>query len=92
MPRTEAVVVGAGIAGVMTALSLARRGAGVTLVDRWEPGHSRASSTDYNRVIRAIHGRDAFYTKWVREARLRWLELQAEIGQRLYYECGALIL
>ncbi|WP_436640155.1 FAD-dependent oxidoreductase [Microbaculum sp. FT89] len=92
MARPSAVVVGGGIAGVMTALELARRGESVTLIDRWEPGHSRASSTDYNRVIRAIHGRDEFYTLWAREARLRWMELQAEIGQRLYYECGALIL
>ena len=88
----EAIVVGAGVAGVMTALELRRRGASVTLVDRWEPGHARAASSDYNRVIRAIHGRDEFYTRWVREARLRWLELQAETGETLMYENGALIL
>ncbi len=92
MMRSEAIVVGGGIAGAMTALSLARRGVSTTLVDRWEPGHSRAASTDYNRVIRSIHGRDEFYTRWAREARERWLELQAETGQRLYYECGALVL
>lgn len=92
MGRSEAIVVGAGVAGIMTALSLARRGVATTLVDRWEPGHARASSSDYNRVIRAIHGRDEFYTLWAREARQRWLEMQAETGQRLYYECGALIL
>lgn len=90
--KTEAIVVGAGVAGTMTALALLRRGISTTLIDRWEPGHSRASSTDYNRVIRAIHGRDEFYTLWAREARERWLELQAETGQRLYYECGVLIL
>ena len=72
---THAVVVGAGIAGVMTALYLQRRGCSVTLVDRWEPGHSRASSSDYNRILRAIHGSDEMYTRWVREARLRWMEL-----------------
>ena len=92
MKKTEAIVVGAGVAGAMTALELRRRGASVTLYDRWEPGHWRAASTDYNRIIRAIHGRDEMYTKWVREARLRWLELQAETGQKLYYECGTLIL
>ncbi|MDZ7603237.1 MAG: FAD-dependent oxidoreductase [Hoeflea sp.] len=88
----NAIVVGAGVAGTMTALSLARRGVKTRLIDRWEPGHSRASSSDYNRVIRSIHGRDEFYTRWAREARLQWMELQAEIGQKLYYECGALIL
>ncbi|MEO1000880.1 MAG: FAD-dependent oxidoreductase, partial [Pseudomonadota bacterium] len=92
MPRPNVIVVGGGIAGVMTALELQRRGEQVRLIDRWEPGHARASSTDYNRIIRAISGRDEFYTRWAREARLRWLELQAEIGWTLYYECGTLIL
>ncbi len=92
MPRADVVVVGAGIAGVMTALELARRGQRVELIDRWEPGHPRASSTDYNRIIRAISGRDEFYTRWAMESRLRWMEMQAEVGQKLYYECGTLIL
>lgn len=89
---TDAIVVGAGIAGAQTALELRRRGATVRLIDRWGPGNARAASTDYNRVIRAISGRDEFYTRWARESRLRWMELQAETGHRLYYECGALIL
>ena len=92
MSKQDAVVVGAGVAGTMTALALARRGFKTILIDRWEPGHSRASSTDYNRMIRSIHGRDELYTLWAREARERWLEMQAETGRKLYYECGALIL
>lgn len=92
MSRSNIVVVGAGIAGAMTALHLQRRGQQVTLIDRWAPGHARAASTDYNRVIRAISGRDEFYTRWARQSRQRWLELQAECGQKLMYECGALIL
>lgn len=92
MTRARITVVGGGIAGAMTALHLQRRGEQVTLIDRWEPGHPRAASTDYNRVIRAISGRDEFYTRWARESRMRWLELQAETGQNLMYECGALIL
>ncbi|MGB1011714.1 MAG: FAD-dependent oxidoreductase [Thiolinea sp.] len=92
MRKTEVIVVGAGIAGSMSALALVRQGHKVTLIDRWEPGHSRASSTDYNRIIRSIHGRDEFYTQWARDSRLRWLELQEETGQKLYYECGSIIL
>ncbi len=90
--NSEVLVVGAGIAGVMTALSLRRRGYQVTLIDRWEPGHPRASSTDYSRIIRSIHGSDQLYTKWVREARTRWMELQAQMNRSLYVECGALII
>ena len=92
MSKSSVILVGGGIVGVMTALALQRRGEAVTLIDRWEPGHSRASSTDYNRVIRAISGRDEFYTRWARQSRLRWLEMQAESGQNLMYECGVLIL
>ena len=92
MTQTRITIVGAGITGTMTALSLQRRGCAVTLIDKWEPGHARAASSDYNRVIWAISGRDVFYTKWARESRLRWLELQAESGENLMYECGALIL
>ena len=37
-PRS-AIVVGAGIVGICTAVELRRRGWAVTLVDRQEPGH-----------------------------------------------------
>ena len=90
--KSTVIVAGAGIAGVMTALSLVRRGHCVSLIDRWEPGHTRASSSDYNRIFRSIHGKDEFYTHWIREARLRWMELQEEIGVPLYIECGALVM
>ena len=90
--RPEVVVVGAGIAGVMTASSLLRRGCRVQLVDMWEPGHGRASSSDYTRLLRAVYGSDELYTRWARESRLGWLALQEELGCTLYDECGALIL
>jgi len=90
--NSDVLVVGAGIAGVMTALSVLRRGHAVTLIDRWEPGHPRASSTDYTRVMRSVHGRDRLYTQWVREARLRWMELQQQVNQTLLVECGALVI
>ena len=86
------IVAGGGVAGVMTALSLQRRGCQVTLYDRWEIGHSRASSSDYTRIIRFIHGKDELYTEWVRQARLRWMELQEEMNCTLFVPCGALVL
>ncbi len=92
MKGSEIVVVGAGIAGVMSALSLQQKGHRVALVDRWEPGHPRASSTDYNRLFRNIHGADRMYTLWARQSRLRWMELQAELNCVLYVECGALVI
>ncbi|MGI9356152.1 MAG: FAD-dependent oxidoreductase [Rhizobiaceae bacterium] len=92
MGECEAIVVGAGVAGIMTALALQERGASVTMIDRWEPGHPRSASADYNRILRCIHGKDELYTNWVRQARLGWMELQREIGAELFVECGALIM
>lgn len=92
MGKPEAIIAGGGISGLMTALSLAKRGVKVELIDRWEPGHARATSSDYNRVIRSIHGRDKFYTQWARDSWFRWLEMEEETGQKLVYDCGALIL
>ena len=45
MGKPDAIVVGGGIAGLMTAVSLARRGVRVDLIDRCEPGHARATSS-----------------------------------------------
>ena len=92
MNSSEIVVVGAGIAGTMSALALRRKGYQVALADRWEPGHPRASSTDYSRVFRNIHGADRLYTQWARDARLRWMELQEETNCVMYVECGALTI
>lgn len=88
----EAVVVGAGIAGAMTALYLRRAGLSVCLVDAWDPGHARAASSGVHRLIRSTHGTDELYTLWSREARLRWMEMSQKLGQRFYYESGVVIL
>jgi glycine/D-amino acid oxidase-like deaminating enzyme len=89
---SDAVVIGAGIAGASTALALRRRGLDVTLIDAQEPGHARAASAGDHRILRASHGSDELYTRWSREARLRWLELGAEVGQQLFVQSGAVML
>jgi len=89
---SDAVVIGAGIAGASTALSLRRRGLSVTLVDVRQPGHARAASAGDHRILRASHGTDELYTRWSREARLRWLELGAEVDQELFVQAGAVML
>ena len=89
---SDAVVIGAGIAGASTALALRRRGLEVTLIDAREPGHARAASAGDHRILRASHGSDELYTRWSREARLRWLELGAQAGQELFVQSGAVML
>lgn len=72
------VVVGAGAFGGWTALTLRRRGARVTLVDAWGPGHPRASSGGETRVIRATYGSHAIYTRMAARALRLWREYGAE--------------
>jgi len=82
---SDITVAGAGIAGASTALALQRRGHRVTLIDKWGPGNSRASSTDYNRVIRAIQWEDdtcdTFTRLGVPHHRFSQAELQTRFPQ-----------
>ncbi len=82
------VIVGAGTFGASLAWWLARDGAGVTLVDQFEPGDRRATSGGETRLIRCGHGDDPGYTASARRARTLWRELEAESGADLLIECG----
>ncbi|HEX7779811.1 MAG TPA: FAD-dependent oxidoreductase, partial [Vicinamibacterales bacterium] len=88
MPRV--VVVGAGAFGGWTALELVRRGARVTLIDAWGPGHVRASSGGETRVIRAGYGSRAVYTRMAVRALARWRHHDAQFGRGFYKRTGAL--
>lgn len=89
-PSPRIVVIGAGAFGGWTALSLARRGARVTLLDAWAPGHVRASSGGETRVIRATYGSHAIYTAMAMRALTLWRVHQARTGVRVLHQTGAL--
>ena len=56
------IVVGAGVFGASLARHCALAGWDVTLVERVAPGHVRAGSGDESRLIRCVHGADAWHT------------------------------
>ena len=91
-PRStsDVVVVGAGVMGAWTALQARRRGWRTTLIDAFGAGHSRATSGDETRIIRASHGADPFYALWSREAREAWIALGEATGEPLFVAAGAL--
>lgn len=84
------VVIGAGAFGGWTALALQRRGAHVTLVDAWGAGHSRASSGDETRVIRAVYNGDATYIDMVLRAWSHWHAAESRWQRRVFMRTGAL--
>jgi monomeric sarcosine oxidase len=85
-------VIGAGAFGGWTALELVRRGARVTLVDAWGPGHARASSGGETRVIRATYGTRMVYTRMALRALDLWQAHDQKFGRNLFRKTGALWL
>lgn len=88
--RPHVVVIGAGAFGGWTALELRRRGAAVTLIDAWGPGHVRSSSGGETRVIRAGYGSRAHYTRMAVRALALWRAREAEWGRRFLHDTGVL--
>jgi len=84
------VVIGAGAFGGWTALALLRRGARVTLLDAWGPGHARSSSGGETRIMRATYGSRAIYTTLAARALELWREHDARFGAGLFVQTGAL--
>ncbi len=92
MAERQVVVVGAGALGGWTALECLRGGAQVTLVDAWEPGHSRASSGGDTRVIRHGYGPEGIYVGLVQRALAAWRRAPEDLGEALLDETGVLWL
>ncbi|MGX7953327.1 NAD(P)/FAD-dependent oxidoreductase [Tsuneonella sp. HG249] len=86
----DVAVIGAGAFGSWTALHLAEAGLRVTLVDMLGAGNDHSSSGGESRNIRAAYAGNAFYTRWARQAWVRWHEREAEFGERLVYPSGSI--
>lgn len=87
------VVIGSGVFGAWTAHHLFARGATVTLVDAYGPGHSRSSSGDETRIVRCGYGPDAVYSELARRSLGQWRQLNAEAGHAgdpLWHPSGVL--
>ncbi len=91
-PGPRVAVVGAGVFGAFSALSLRRAGARVTLLDAWGPGNSRASSGGETRVIRGVYGPDRIYVEMVARAFDLWRENERRWKRKLYHPTGAIWL
>ncbi len=83
------VVIGAGVFGGFTALALRARGADVTVVDAWGPGHARASSGDETRIIRGVYA-ERVYVELAARAFELWPEFEKRVDRKLYHHTGAL--
>jgi sarcosine oxidase len=90
--RYDAAVIGLGAMGSAAALQLARRGARVLGLDRFDPPHGLGSSHGDTRVTRLAIGEGDHLTPLVMRSHELWREIERESGVSLLQEIGALII
>ncbi len=89
---SKAIVVGAGINGVTTAIELKKRGHEVVLVDTGPLPHELAASTDISKAVRAAYGADKDYTALAERSIKLWHKWNEEFGAKLYHEVGVMFV
>ena len=92
MGAFDTVVIGLGAVGSATLLQLARRDRRVLGIDRWDPPHAWGSTHGDTRITRCAIGEGEAYVPLVLRSHEIWRELEAETGESLLTQCGALIL
>ncbi len=65
-------MIGAGVFGAWTALSLSQAGHQVTLLDHLGPANERSSSAGESRIIRSAYGAEELYTVMARRSLQLW--------------------
>lgn len=88
MASPRVIVIGGGTMGLASAWALARRGARVTVLERFEQVHTRGSHGGHTRIIRESYHEGAGYVPLVREAARLWGELSERTGERLLVRTG----
>lgn len=81
----DVAVIGLGAMGSAAVYHLARRGARVVGLDRFEPGHDRGSSHGATRIIRLGYYEHPSYVPLLRRAYHLWRELEAAAGRPLLH-------
>lgn len=82
------LVVGAGITGLLAAVSCALAGHRVTVLDRGPIPNPESTSYDQHRVVRALDPTDPAATRRGALAHRRWQELEVLLGGGLYRRVG----
>lgn len=90
--RYDVVVVGLGAMGSATAYQLAKSGASVLGLDRYQPPHALGSTHGDTRITRVAVGEGLAYVPLVRRSHELWREIEQEAGVDLLVQCGAVVM
>lgn len=86
--RPAVIVLGGGTMGLASAWALARRGAQVTVLERFGHVHAQGSHGGHTRIIRESYHEGAGYVPIVRDAGRLWNELSERTGETLLVRTG----
>ncbi|HRI66387.1 MAG TPA: FAD-dependent oxidoreductase [Polyangium sp.] len=92
MESCQAIVVGAGIFGVSSALALRAQGYQVTVVEPGPIPHFLAESTDISKVVRADYGADEIYTSLMEQALEKFRHYNRQLPRPLFHETGVMFV
>ena len=87
----DVIVVGAGVEGIATALSLAKRGVNTLILEQFGLYHTRGSSTGESRIIRKTY-QEAIYVAMMVDAYKLWEEIEKDFGEVILKKCGGLTM
>lgn len=85
------IVVGGGTMGLASAWALARRGAAVTVLERFGHVHDRGSHSGHTRIIRQAYHEGSSYVPMIQQADREWLALGERVGSELLRRTGLLL-
>ena len=90
--RWDVIVTGLGAMGSAAVRELARRGLRVLGLDRYAPPHAHGSTHGRTRIIREAYFEHPAYVPLVQRAERLWMELEREVGERLFVRTGGLMI
>lgn len=92
MRRCEYAVLGLGAMGSAAFYQLAKAGADVIGIDRYNPPHPHGSTHGESRITRRAIGEGMAYVPLVSRSHEIWRDLEGQTGQTLLSEVGCLII
>lgn len=86
------LIIGGGIFGLSTAITLAKRKHTVHLINPDSIPHHLAASTDVSKIVRMEYGSDTEYFEMAEQSIAGWHDWNDLFGETLYHEVGFLML